>query len=48
MVWTTTPWTLPANTALAVNKDFDYIEVEVDGERLIVAKELAPKVFVDE
>lgn len=48
MAWTTTPWTLPANTALAVNKDFDYIEVEVDGERLIVAKELAPKVFVDE
>ena len=48
LAWTTTPWTLPANTALAVNKDFDYVEVEVDGERLIVAKELAPKVFVDE
>ena len=29
LAWTTTPWTLPGNTALAVNKDFDYIEVEL-------------------
>jgi isoleucyl-tRNA synthetase len=48
LAWTTTPWTLPANTAVAVNKDVDYIEVELDGEQLIVAKELAPKVFTDE
>ena len=47
LAWTTTPWTLPANTALAVNKDFDYVEVELDGEHLIVAKDLAPKVFTD-
>jgi isoleucyl-tRNA synthetase len=48
LAWTTTPWTLPANTAVAVNKDFTYVEVEVAGEKLVVAKELAAKVFVDE
>lgn len=48
LAWTTTPWTLPANTALAVNEGLTYVEVEVDGEKLIVAKDLASKVFVDE
>ncbi|MFI5212867.1 MAG: class I tRNA ligase family protein, partial [Candidatus Saccharimonadales bacterium] len=48
LAWTTTPWTLPANTAVAVNKDFDYVEVEYDDEYLIVAKDLVAKVFVDE
>jgi isoleucyl-tRNA synthetase len=48
LAWTTTPWTLPANTAVAVNKDFDYAEVEVDGERLIVAEGLLAKVLTDE
>ncbi|AHB42381.1 hypothetical protein RAAC3_TM7C00001G0535 [Candidatus Saccharibacteria bacterium RAAC3_TM7_1] len=48
LAWTTTPWTLPANTALAVNKDVRYVEVEVDGERMVVAKDLAEKVFTDE
>jgi len=48
LAWTTTPWTLPANTAVAVNKDFTYVEVEVAGEKLVVAKGLAAKVFVDE
>lgn len=48
LAWTTTPWTLPANTALAVNKDVDYVEVEQAGERLIVAKDLLEKVFTDE
>ncbi|HYH75128.1 MAG TPA: isoleucine--tRNA ligase [Candidatus Saccharimonadales bacterium] len=49
LAWTTTPWTLPANTALAVNRDFDYVEVRLeDGQQLIVAKELASKVFTDE
>ena len=47
LAWTTTPWTLPANTALAVNKDFDYVEVELDGERLILAKDLVEKVLTD-
>ncbi|MCA9336530.1 class I tRNA ligase family protein [Candidatus Saccharibacteria bacterium] len=48
LAWTTTPWTLPGNTALAVNKKFIYAEVEVGGEKLIVAKDLVAKVFVDE
>lgn len=48
LAWTTTPWTLPGNTALAVNKKFVYAEVEVGGEKLIVAKDLVAKVFVDE
>lgn len=48
LAWTTTPWTLPANTALAVNKDVDYVEVELDDETFIVAQDLAEKVFTDE
>jgi isoleucyl-tRNA synthetase len=48
LAWTTTPWTLPANTALAVNKDFTYVEVEVSDERFILAKDLLVKVLVDE
>lgn len=48
LAWTTTPWTLPGNTAVAVNKDLDYVEVELDGEHFIVAKTLAEKVFTDE
>lgn len=38
LVWTTTPWTLPANVALALNKDLKYCLVEVDNERLFVTK----------
>ena len=48
LAWTTTPWTLPANTALAVNKNVDYVEVEFEGEHMIVAKDLVEKVFTDE
>ncbi len=48
LAWTTTPWTLPANTALAVNKKVDYVVVEFEGEQIIVAKELVEKVFTDE
>jgi isoleucyl-tRNA synthetase len=43
LVWTTTPWTLVSNTAVAVNPKVEYLvlEREEDGERLVVAKELA-------
>ncbi len=37
LVWTTTPWTLPANVAAAVDPLAQYAEVEADGERLILA-----------
>ncbi len=48
LAWTTTPWTLPANTALAVNKDVSYLEIALDGERYVVARDLVEKVFTDE
>lgn len=48
LAWTTTPWTLPANTGLAVNPDLEYVKVSLDDEYFIVAKDLAAKVFVDE
>lgn len=38
LVWTTTPWTLPANVALAVGADYDYVKVKTDSETLILAK----------
>ena len=48
LAWTTTPWTLPANTAAAVNPDLTYAEVKVASQTFIVAKALIPKVFTDE
>lgn len=41
VIWTTTPWTLPANVAIAVHPDFTYDLIEVKGEKLMVARELA-------
>ena len=41
VIWTTTPWTLPANLGIAVNPEFDYSAIEVGGEVYIVASELA-------
>lgn len=38
LVWTTTPWTLPANVALAVGEDIDYVKIEMNSEFLILAK----------
>ncbi|MBO0730167.1 MAG: isoleucine--tRNA ligase, partial [Acidimicrobiaceae bacterium] len=37
-VWTTTPWTLPSNLALAVGPDVDYAIFDVDGDRVVVAE----------
>ena len=48
LAWTTTPWTLPANAALAVKKDAEYVKVKVQDEIFILAKELADKVLVDD
>ncbi|MFC0216273.1 isoleucine--tRNA ligase [Paenibacillus chartarius] len=45
LAWTTTPWTLPANIALAVNKDMDYVKVKHHGEVYIVAEKLVEKVL---
>ncbi|MHC1720209.1 MAG: isoleucine--tRNA ligase [Clostridiaceae bacterium] len=43
LAWTTTPWTLPGNAALVVNKNFVYVEVINKGEHLILAKDLLEK-----
>ncbi|NLU08865.1 isoleucine--tRNA ligase [uncultured Clostridium sp.] len=43
LAWTTTPWTLPNNMALAVNENYDYVEVLNKGEHLILAEALLNK-----
>lgn len=48
LAWTTTPWTLPSNSAIAVNKDLTYAEVEVEGEKFILAETLIKKALTDE
>ena len=48
LAWTTTPWTLPANVAVAVNPKLKYVKVEYQGKKLILAKDLVKKVFTDE
>jgi isoleucyl-tRNA synthetase len=40
VIWTTTPWTIPANLAIAFHEDFLYVAVKVKGEVLILAKDL--------
>ncbi|MBN2206967.1 MAG: isoleucine--tRNA ligase, partial [Candidatus Aminicenantes bacterium] len=44
LIWTTTPWTLPANLAIAFHPKHDYAAVEAGGEVYILAKRLAPVV----
>lgn len=48
LAWTTTPWTLPSNSALALNQNLTYTEVELDGEVLILAESLVEKALTDE
>ena len=45
LVWTTTPWTLPANAAIAVHPELTYVDVEVDGKRYVVAESRAAALF---
>jgi isoleucyl-tRNA synthetase len=44
VIWTTTPWTLPANLAVAYNKTFQYVQAEVAGEKYILFRGLLPSV----
>lgn len=46
VIWTTTPWTLPANLGISVNPDFEYAAIENEDEVLIVASELIGFVVV--
>ncbi|MGL5151922.1 MAG: isoleucine--tRNA ligase [Clostridium sp.] len=45
LAWTTTPWTLPSNLALCINKTYTYMEAKVGEETFILAKDLATKVL---
>jgi isoleucyl-tRNA synthetase len=42
LIWTTTPWTLPSNLAVAVNPGLEYVTVEVGGERYLLAEDRLP------
>ncbi|MEW9501377.1 isoleucine--tRNA ligase [Jeotgalibacillus marinus] len=44
IIWTTTPWTIPANLAIALHPELDYVVVEESGQRYVVAEELLQKV----
>ncbi|AMO84606.1 Isoleucine--tRNA ligase [Solibacillus isronensis B3W22] len=43
VIWTTTPWTIPANLGISVNPEFTYVVVETNGSKYIVAKDLLEK-----
>ncbi|UZJ77233.1 isoleucine--tRNA ligase [Fictibacillus sp. KU28468] len=40
VIWTTTPWTIPANLGISVHPDLDYVVVEAEGRKLLVAQAL--------
>lgn len=40
VIWTTTPWTLPANLGISVNPTFAYVQILADGRKFVVAKDL--------
>src|SRR5256885_4513499 len=44
LIWTTTPWTIPSNLAIAFHPEFDYAAYDVDGRAVIVAEALAENV----
>jgi len=48
LAWTTTPWTLPANLAVAVNEQIEYSLVEFDGKKFYVASEAVSRVMQNE
>ncbi len=45
VIWTTTPWTLPANLAIALNKEFEYSLVQAGGRQLVLASKLVDEVM---
>ncbi|WP_335870540.1 isoleucine--tRNA ligase [Bacillus sp. 2205SS5-2] len=44
VIWTTTPWTIPANLAIAVNENLTYVVIEVDAKKYVIAKDLLKEV----
>ncbi len=47
VIWTTTPWTLPSNLAMAVNPEFTYVVVSASGRNFVVAESLAEAFIAD-
>jgi isoleucyl-tRNA synthetase len=47
VIWTTTPWTIPANLAVVVQPRYKYVALEVDGKYLIVAEDLVDSFLAD-
>lgn len=47
VIWTTTPWTIPANVAIALHPDYTYVKIKVDNEYWIVAEGLLQKFAAD-
>ena len=45
VIWTTTPWTIPSNLAITLHPDSDYVVVEVDNDKLVMAEKLVDKVM---
>src|SRR5574343_2074331 len=45
LAWTTTPWTLPGNVALAVGEYIDYVKIEMAGQKYILLKDLLEKIL---
>jgi isoleucyl-tRNA synthetase len=45
LIWTTTPWTLPANLAIAINPEFTYVTVETGDEIFVAVKDLVPDIM---
>ncbi|RMF93887.1 MAG: isoleucine--tRNA ligase [Nitrospinota bacterium] len=45
LIWTTTPWTLPANLAICLHPEFEYVAVEAQGEVFILVKDLVDEVM---
>jgi len=45
LVWTTTPWTIPGNVAVAVHPELDYVEAEFEGVIYIISKKIANKII---
>ncbi len=45
LIWTTTPWTLPSNAALCMHPEADYVMIEHEGEKLVLAEALVNKLF---
>ncbi len=45
LIWTTTPWTLPANRGIALNREYDYQLVNAEGQNLIMAADLVETVM---